>query len=294
MEIQPDHKLQCTQTAVACNMYTNLRLNAFLIPPHPYLESLIYPTNDFMGHPDPQRKEIILSNMLLDTRFHEPEEIAKWFPLPGYTIHKIPRIIRTSSGETIEMTFEGFGDMLPGRDWWFAGIGQRTTKEAVQYVARHFGLEEGKIAYLRLVNPYFYHLDTCLLSLRYTNHLIYYPGAFDEHTLQFLRTLVCERYEVSEHLAKDYLICNSAPLGNIVVLNAPFEGISEKSMIRTAQGILLSKEDRRFREIEERSSEYADFIRYLWSLGYNTIPAYTSEVRKDGAGIFCLSNFVHL
>ena len=293
--IQPDEKRLRTQATAIYNMYANLGTRVLFVPPHKYLESLIYPANSFFGHPDPQKKEIILSNMLLDTRTHEPEEIKQWFPIAGYNIYIIPRILHKSPDEQVEMTFEGFGDLLPGRDMWFAGIGERTTQEAVEYVSKQFGLEEKKpIAYLRLVNPYFYHLDTCLLSLRYTNHLIYYPGAFDKRTIGFLRTLECERYEVSEHLAKDYLICNSVPFGKIVILNAPFGGISEKSMLRSAQGILLSKTDRRFREIKERSHEYADFIEYLWSVGYGTIPAYTSEVRKDGAGIFCLSNFVHL
>lgn len=292
---QPNPAMLRIQFSAIHNLYTSLGLKVLSIPRHPYLRSLIHITNTFFGSSDLAKKEIVLSNMKLDTRTHEPWEIEKWFPLENYTVHRIPKVLYKTPDQKIPLIFEGFGDLIPGEYHYFAGIGQRTTKEAIDYVSNILRLKEEKpIQMLKLVNPHFYHLDTCFCILPQHNDIIYYPGAFDAVSADFLQNIkVYQPYAVSKRLAH-HLVCNSVGIADMLLLNVPFEGIQHASILKSAQGIFLSEHEKRFAEIIEREPEYELFIRYLWERGYCVIPVYTSEIRKDGAGIFCISNFVHL
>ena len=76
------------------------------------------------------------------------------------------------------MILEGAGDCVwdPVRDRFWLGYGQRSDKEAASVVRELFGFD---VVPLKLVDPRFYHMDTCLCPLT-GGEVLYYPGAFDD------------------------------------------------------------------------------------------------------------------
>ena len=83
---------------------------------------------------------------------------------------------------------EGAGDCIwdstRGRFW--AGYGQRSTRQAADEVAAFFGRE---VTALELVSPRFYHLDVCFCPLR-GGEILYYPPAFSAASLAAIRDVV--------------------------------------------------------------------------------------------------------
>ena len=83
---------------------------------------------------------------------------------------------------------EGAGDCIwdatRGRFW--AGYGQRSTRQAADEVAAFFGRE---VTALELVSPRFYHLDVCFCPLS-GGEIFYYPPAFSAASLAAIRDVV--------------------------------------------------------------------------------------------------------
>ena len=83
---------------------------------------------------------------------------------------------------------EGAGDCIwdatRGRFW--AGYGQRSTRQAADEVAAFFGRE---VTALELVSPRFYHLDVCFCPLS-GGEIFYYPPAFSAASLALIRNVV--------------------------------------------------------------------------------------------------------
>ena len=70
---------------------------------------------------------------------------------------------------------------------------------------------------LELVDPYYYHLDTCFCPLA-PGMAIYYPAAFDEYGQRVLPEIVAELIAVDEEEARRFA-CNAVVVGNTVVTN---------------------------------------------------------------------------
>lgn len=103
--------------------------------------------------------------------------------------------------------FEGAGDALFLMDKLVGGYGFRT--ERVVYD------EDVEVdVMVKLVNPYFYHLDTCFCPLNNGDYLIY-PDAFEDITP--IVELGGRKIEVTERDAKRFG-CNAVVLGNDIYL----------------------------------------------------------------------------
>ena len=126
--------------------------------------------------------------------FHPPERRAestylrRWLASQGFLLWETPR----------ETAFEGEGDLCfndAGTALW-AAHGVRTCKASHRHVADAWHLP---VTSLHLVDPRFYHLDTCFTPLA-GGYLLYYPGAFDAASLASIelaypasrRIAVCE------------------------------------------------------------------------------------------------------
>jgi len=74
--------------------------------------------------------------------------------------------------------FEGAGDCLwdEKRQMFWMGWGPRSSRAAADFVESVF---EKPVVALELVDPRFYHLDTCLRPLS-NGHILYFPAAFSE------------------------------------------------------------------------------------------------------------------
>jgi len=165
-------------------------------------------------------RSVILSRFRCLQRQPEEERFARWFEAHGYAVVRLPR----------EFSFEGAGDLLGGGEVWFGGYGQRSDLRAYH----HLGLLEGRaIIPLKLVDPWFYHLDTCLCPLA-GNGVLWFPGAFDRQGRAVIRDLVpsSHRIEVVEEDALRFA-CNAVSLGRHVVLP---EGCSDTMTQLEAHG----------------------------------------------------------
>ena len=101
----------------------------------------------------------------------EEQHLRRWFQDAGFLVWETPR----------ETAFEGEGDALfdaNGRPLW-AAHGVRTCRQSHRHVADAW---HTPVTSLHLVDPRFYHLDTCFAPLS-GGHLLYFPAAFDAPSL---------------------------------------------------------------------------------------------------------------
>jgi len=123
--------------------------------------------------------------------------------------------------DTGDLAFEGAGDALFLGDTLICGHGFRTDREAIPVVARILGVEA---VALELVDPRFYHLDTCFCPLDPHTALVA-PAAFSPDSREALHRLVPWVIEVPDALALGFA-CNAMPLGDVVISSTPIEGLA--------------------------------------------------------------------
>ena len=149
--------------------------------------------------------------------------------------------------------FEGTGDGLwhPGRRLLWGGVGPRTEASAWEELAQRYELP---VARLELVDPDFYHLDTCLALLT-TDVCLWYPPAFTPEGQALVRALIAHPIAVGEEEARRGFACNAcAPGGREVVVQ---RGSTEACEALRAAGLEV-------REVE------------------------TGEFLKSGGSVFCM------
>ena len=140
----------------------------------------------------------------------QPEEqpLKTWLAEHGFLIWETPR----------ETPFEGEGDAMfdPSGRRLFIAHGARTCRYSHKHVADAWHAETTS---LHLVDPRFYHLDTCFAPLS-GGHLLYYPGAFDAPTVKRIEEMYPPRMRiaVSEAEAAQFG-CNVLNVGQHVFLH---------------------------------------------------------------------------
>ena len=152
--------------------------------------------------------KVVISSFHHAERQGEEEHFRGWFVKKGYEVIDLPR----------ETPFEGEGDALfsyDGTRLW-VGYGARTSLASHAAIRNVWDVE---VVSLKLIDPRFYHLDTCFAPLS-DGSLLYYPAAFDAPSRE--RIEACygpeERIMVSE---KDALAfsCNAVNLGRTIICN---------------------------------------------------------------------------
>jgi N-dimethylarginine dimethylaminohydrolase len=151
------------------------------------------------------RDTFLSSRFRHDVRARESPVFDAWFAANGFTVEHLPE----------HAYHEGAGDALFCGDVLFAGYRQRSDAAAHQWVARRFGV---RVLPLELVNPRFYHLDTCFCPLA-PGVAIYYPDAFDTYGRRVLQTHVSNLIPVNEAEAHRFG-CNAVVVGKTVVHNS--------------------------------------------------------------------------
>ena len=111
---------------------------------------------------------VVLSNFKNKERQGEKPYYKEWFLKKGYRVVELPE----------DVFFEGAGDAIFYENTLFMGYGFRTSLKSHKLVASVFGVD---YVSCELVDPYFYHLDTCFLSLG--NILVYYKDAFSKKSI---------------------------------------------------------------------------------------------------------------
>jgi N-dimethylarginine dimethylaminohydrolase len=169
--------------------------------PRPGLPDLVFTAN----------AGLVFHNTFLSSRFRhevrakESPHFDAWFAEHGFAVEHLP-----------ENTYhEGAGDALFCGDTLFAGYRTRSDASAHQWVGERFGV---RVLPLELVNPRFYHLDTCFCPLA-PGEALYFPDAFDTYGKRVLRTHVPKLIPVAEAEAHRFG-CNAVVVGKTVVHNS--------------------------------------------------------------------------
>ncbi len=147
---------------------------------------------------------VFLSRFRHAPRQGETEQDATWFSDRGWNTIELPP----------GWDFEGAGDALFCGDTLFGGYLIRSDAGALQWLARQIGC---RVIPLQLVDPCYYHLDTCFCPLA-PGAAIYYPPAFDDYGLAALRDIVPDLIAVEPAEAARFA-CNAVVVGRHVVLN---------------------------------------------------------------------------
>ena len=186
-----------------------IRSGAYLeyIKPHPHFPDMVFTANaGFI-----KDKTVVLSNNRHKERQGETPLFKKWFLDNGYRIIELPKNIY----------FEGAADAIFFNGTLFMGYGFRTSIESHEIIAGIFNTE---YVSCELVDPRFYHLDTCFLPM--DGRLIYYRKAFSEKSVDKMLKAVLEQCLFSqmpldilnvEDLYAEQFICNSVEIDNNVV-----------------------------------------------------------------------------
>jgi N-dimethylarginine dimethylaminohydrolase len=90
---------------------------------------------------------------------------------------------------------------------------------------QHLGKVLGRqVLPLELVNPRFYHLDTCFCPLA-PGEAIYFPGAFDTYGQKVIEANIKRLLPVKEEEAHRFA-CNAVVVGKTVVTNSGCENLA--------------------------------------------------------------------
>jgi N-dimethylarginine dimethylaminohydrolase len=169
------------------------------VPPRPGWPDLVFTANAGLVYGG----QFVCSSFRHAERQGEEVWFEKWFAEHGYKIAQL-------SGNC---AFEGEGDALSCGDRLFCGHNYRTDREAHAEIGALLGL---KTVSLKLVNPHFYHLDTCFCPLN-RDTAAWFSDAFDHESQQRVRESGVEMIEVSRDEAWRFA-CNAVVLGRHVVL----------------------------------------------------------------------------
>ena len=186
---------------------------------------------------------VALASFQHKERQGEEPHFRRWFSESGFAVRDISRMT----------PFEGEGDALfeaDGSRLW-AGHGLRTRESSHKQLTDLWGVE---VVSLRLVDPRFYHLDTCFCPLS-NGDVMYFPGAFDSVSIG----------KIEMHYAKSKRICVSEEDALLFACNA----------VNVAKTILLNEVS-------------AELCARLEARGFEIIQVELTEFLKAGGAAKCL------
>jgi N-dimethylarginine dimethylaminohydrolase len=178
--------------------------DVLLVEPEPGCPDMVFTANAGLV-----RDGIVaLSSFFHPERQGEEPHFRRWFQQTGFSVCDVPRVT----------PFEGEGDALfeaDGSRLW-AGHGPRTREVSHQRLTDLWNVE---VISLRLIDPRFYHLDTCFCPLS-NSDVMYYAAAFDAESQKKIERAYpkAKRICVSESDALCFA-CNAVNIGRTVLLN---------------------------------------------------------------------------
>jgi N-dimethylarginine dimethylaminohydrolase len=197
---QADHALAVQQWENLVTLLGGLGANISLIDPIRGLPDLVFTANAGMIF----RHMAVLSRFRHPQRQGEEPHFQAWFSSHDFSVLIPPDSV----------SFEGAGDALFCGDTLLAGYLTRSHAGGLQKIGELLGR---RVIPLELVDPYYYHLDTCFCPLNQTT-AAYFPGAFDNYGRQALAEHVAELIPVEEAEARSFA-CNAVVVGEYVVTN---------------------------------------------------------------------------
>jgi ornithine--oxo-acid transaminase len=151
---------------------------------------------------------VAISSFYHPERQAEEQHFRRWFAEAGYAVVDLPR----------ETSFEGEGDALFSLDGSRLWVGYGTRTQQTSHAALG-PLWPAEVVGLHLIDPRFYHLDTCFAPLD-DGSLLYFPPAFDAASLVRIEKFYPpeKRIAVGEMDAVRFA-CNAVNIASTIVLN---------------------------------------------------------------------------
>jgi N-dimethylarginine dimethylaminohydrolase len=239
-----------TQWQALCTALQESGCEVETIDPAPNLEDMVFAANQvFVGYKDGLGKFIVPSCMVHTSRQREVPFYVDWFRKRGY------RIIDLDFGDD---RLEGHGDLLwhPDGSRIYAGYGFRSTRGGVERFATAMSKMGIPVEPLQLIDPFCYHLDTCLCPLNNEAVLIY-PGAYSPQALETLPRFWKRIHTLSPDEAHRFI-------GNGIVANGNYI----TPYLTPNLNAILERE------------------------GLNPVIVETSEFEKAGGSLFCMKTFL--
>ncbi len=178
-----------------------------LMTPQQGLPDLVFTANAGMVF----GQRFFSSRFRFEVRARESPHFEAWFAGHGFEVEQLPE----------GMYFEGAGDALFCGRALLAGYRIRSDVQGHQYLARVLHVQ---VLPLELVNPYFYHLDTCFCPLA-PGEALWYPDAFDAYGRRVLRGHIPKLIAATEPEARRFG-CNAVVVGRNVIVNAGCEQLA--------------------------------------------------------------------
>ncbi len=203
----------------------------------PALPDMVFTANHGMVVGD----RFIPANFKHAERQPESALAANWFHSHGKTIESLPESV----------TFEGQGDLLEADDVYYLGWGVRSQREAQAALA---SLLPKSIVPIELVDPHYFHLDTCFAPLG-TDAVLIVPSAIAPASLREIRERFATVIEATRADSAAFA-CN---------------------LIRVDETVLTS------------SGLSQPLVTQLEGLGFVIHPIDTTEFLKAGGSVKCLS-----
>jgi N-dimethylarginine dimethylaminohydrolase len=139
-----------------------------------------------------------------EVRARETPSFDAWFKAHDFEVLHLPE----------GTFFEGAGDALFCGPKLFAGYRIRSDVNGHQWLGQAL---RRQVLPLELVDPYFYHLDTCFCPLA-PGEAIYHPGAFDVYGRKVIESHVPRLVPVVAGEAQRFG-CNAVVVGKTVIVN---------------------------------------------------------------------------
>jgi len=190
-----------TQWKQLHDLLVGLGVQIELLAPQPGLPDLVFTANAGLVYHD----RFFNSRFRHEVRARETPHFDAWFAAHGFQTASLPD----------DMFFEGAGDALFCGASLFAGYRIRSDVHGHQHLAQLLGCQ---VLPLELVDPRFYHLDTCFCPLA-PGAAIWFPPAFDRYGQKVIASHVPHLVAVVEEEAARFA-CNAVVVGKTVVLNA--------------------------------------------------------------------------
>lgn len=184
---------------VLVHLLESLAVKVHRLEPIEGLEDMVFTSNPSLSGVDREGRPFsILSRMRHTSRSEEVGFHAGWYQSQKIQLTIIPNEVSGS--------WEGGGDSLwhPGRYVLWAAHGTRSDPEVYSWLAGRLKLP---IILLRLTDPNFYHLDTCLAMVD-RETAVWVPGAFDSEGRNLIQAGFKRLIEVDPIEAKTRLACN--------------------------------------------------------------------------------------
>jgi N-dimethylarginine dimethylaminohydrolase len=240
-----DRALAVRQWQALTDTYRQLGYPVHVIEAVPDLVDLVFVANQSFPAKLPDGRWVVIrSNMRSPWRRPEVEVLSSWYEAQRSAV-TLPL------GD--EHAFEGKGDARwhPDRELIYCGYGYRTQRPSIDALVE---LLQVPVVALELVDPNFYHLDTCLSPLDADTALVV-EEAFTDEGLAILRRSFSRLIQVPYAEAMNFVANGNCPDGQHFI-------IQKNNPITTAR---------------------------VADAGFSVIELDTSEFMKSGGSVFCMT-----